>query len=115
MCVAKLVASLRRLVLPLITTEALSCMELDERRRIVSEEKDHWDFLFYGLRVGNLIASERASMRRSLLVAPLVPHDYTFSAPLSHPSFTLPSQYCGRMATVLSGAKNVTTPFIAIA
>ncbi|CAG9580543.1 conserved hypothetical protein [Leishmania major strain Friedlin] len=114
-CIDHLIAAAERMVMPRITVEALCCTEQDERRKIVREEKDHWDFLFHGLRVGSFITVLRRLPSITAMHAPPIPHDYTFSAALSNPGFVLPSHYCGRLATVPTGAKGVSTPFIAIA
>ncbi|TPP47408.1 HECT-domain (ubiquitin-transferase) family protein [Leishmania donovani] len=114
-CIDHLIAAAERMVVPRITVEALCCTEQDERCKIVLEEKDHWDFLFHGLRVGSFITVLRRLPSITAMHAPPIPHDYTFSAALSNPGFVLPSHYCGRLATVPTGAKGVSTPFIAIA
>ncbi|KAG5496454.1 hypothetical protein JKF63_02756 [Porcisia hertigi] len=114
-CVDHLIAAAERMVVPRITVEALCCTEQEERCKIASEEKDHWDFLFHGLRVGSFIT---VLCRLSSVPAthpPPIPEDFTFSEALSNRGFLLPSHYCGRLATVPTGAKGVSTPFIAIA
>lgn len=114
-CVERLVLSLRRVVVPLITMQALSCLELEERQRVVYDEKERWDFLFYGLRMGSFINIHRASQSKSLITPLRVQTDFTFSAELSHPAFSISPHYCGRLATVPSAKKNLSTPYIAIA
>lgn len=114
-CIDELIAATERMVIPRITVEALCCIEQDERSKIVLEEKDHWDFLFHGLRVGSFITVLRRLPSVPTMHPPPIPQDFTFSAALSNPGFVLPSHYCGRLATVPNGAKGVSTPFIAIA
>ncbi|KAG5470386.1 hypothetical protein LSCM4_03082 [Leishmania orientalis] len=114
-CIRHLIAATERMVMPRITVEALCCIEQEERCKMVLEEKDHWDFLFHGLRVGSFITVLRRLPSVAAMHTPPIPHDYTFSAALSNPGFLLPSHYCGRLATVPTGAKGVSTPFIAIA
>jgi hypothetical protein len=114
-CIDELIAATERMVIPRITAEALCCIEQDERSKIVLEEKDHWDFLFHGLRVGSFITVLRRLPSIPTMHPPPIPQDFTFSAALSNPGFVLPSHYCGRLATVPNGAKGVSTPFIAIA
>nr|CAJ2479428.1 unnamed protein product [Leishmania braziliensis] len=114
-CIGHLIAAAERMVMPRITTEALCCTEQEDRCRVVLEEKDHWDFLFHGLRVGSFITVLRRLPSIAAMHTPPIPHDYTFSAALSNPGFSMPSHYCGRLATVPNGAKGVSTPFIAIA
>lgn len=114
-CIDELIAATERVVVPRITVEALCCIEQEERAKIVLEEKDHWDFLFHGLRVGSFITLLRRLPLTPTMHPPPIPQDYTFSAALSNPGFVLPSHYCGRLATVPNGAKGVSTPFIAIA
>ncbi|ESL05687.1 hypothetical protein TRSC58_06654 [Trypanosoma rangeli SC58] len=114
-CIVSLVAALRRLVLPLVTTQALALQETQKRKDILEDENDQWDDLFHGVRVTQFFSIQRLSQNVSLLESPRVPVDYTFSAALSHPGFFFPPRYCGRLATVPSGAENTTTPFIAIA
>ncbi|RNF20575.1 uncharacterized protein Tco025E_03750 [Trypanosoma conorhini] len=114
-CIASLVAALRRLVLPLVTTQALSLQETQQRQDTLAEENDQWDYLFHGVRVTQFLSIQRLSQNLPLLESPRVPVDYTFSAVLSHPGFYFSPRYCGRLATVPSGAENTTTPFIAFA
>ncbi|KAK7196112.1 SPRY domain/HECT-domain (ubiquitin-transferase) [Novymonas esmeraldas] len=114
-CIDHLIAAAERMVLPRITVEALCRTEQEERCKIVLEEKDHWDFLFHGLRVGSFITVLRRLPSIAATHPPQIPHDFTFSAALSNPGFQLPSHYCGRLATVPTGAKGVSTPYIAIA
>ncbi|KPA85044.1 hypothetical protein ABB37_01465 [Leptomonas pyrrhocoris] len=114
-CIDELIAATERMVIPRITVEALCCIEQTERSKIVLEEKDHWDFLFHGLRVGSFITVLRRLPSIPTTHPPPIPRDFTFSAALSNPGFVLPSHYCGRLATVPNGAKGVSTPFIAIA
>ncbi|KPI84412.1 hypothetical protein ABL78_6538 [Leptomonas seymouri] len=114
-CIDELIAATERMVIPRITVEALCCIEQDERSKIVQEEKDHWDFLFHGLRVGSFITVLRRLPSIPTMNPPPISQDFTFSAALSNPGFVLPSHYCGRLATVPNGAKGASTPFIAIA
>ncbi|CCW60271.1 unnamed protein product [Phytomonas sp. EM1] len=115
LCIGRLVAAVRRIVLPFITTQALSALEHEQRLKIIDEEKERWDFLFHGLRVGTFINIQRSSQMKAIFPTPNTPIDYTFSAAMSHPSFSMPRTYCGRLATIPSGSENITTPFITIA
>ncbi|CCW68460.1 unnamed protein product [Phytomonas sp. Hart1] len=115
LCIERLVAAVRRIVLPFITTQALSALEHEQRSKIIDEEKERWDFLFHGLRIGSFINIQRSSQVKKIIPTPHIPIDYTFSAAMSHPSFCMPKTYCGRLATIPSGSENVTTPFITIA
>ncbi|KAF8301692.1 hypothetical protein TcYC6_0049490 [Trypanosoma cruzi] len=114
-CISSLVSALRRLVAPLVTTQALSLLETQQRQNILEDENDQWDYLFHGVRVTQFLSIQRLSQNILLLESPRIPVDYTFSAVLSHPGFYFSPRYCGRLATVPSGAENTTTPFIAIA
>ncbi|KAH9578727.1 HECT domain [Trypanosoma melophagium] len=114
-CITSLVSALCRLVIPLITTQALCLIEIQQRNLIIEEEKDQWDYLFHGARLNQYLNIQRLSQSVPLLESPRIPHDYTFAAALSHPGFHFSPRFCGRLATVPGGVENTTTPFIAIA
>ncbi|KEG15571.1 hypothetical protein DQ04_00031050 [Trypanosoma grayi] len=114
-CIASLVSTLHRLAVPLVTTQALCLVETQQRRQILENEKDQWDYLFHGVRVSQFVIIQRLSQRISMFESPRIPDGYAFSAVLSHPGFDFSPRYCGRLATVPSDAGNTTAPFIAIA
>ncbi|SCU65561.1 SPRY domain/HECT-domain (ubiquitin-transferase), putative [Trypanosoma equiperdum] len=114
-CVNALVGALRRLVTPLVTTQALSLTEVRQRERILEEEKELWNRSLFSVRAMHFYRIQRLVRDTTLLEPSRIPCGHTFSSALSNPCFRFPPYFCGSLATVLNDTKGSSAPFIAIA
>nr|CCD16300.1 unnamed protein product [Trypanosoma congolense IL3000] len=114
-CVKALVGVLRRLALPLVTTQALTLTEERHRRRVVGIEREELDNLLQPIRVWQFCRIQQLTRSITFLEPPQTPKGYCFSSALSHPGFHFPARFCGRLATVPGDEEGLLVPFIAVA